>query len=49
VGIIMGNVIASNGDGFSGVSNASGAGSLGGLRACAGKTWDNRLPQRVRA
>jgi hypothetical protein len=37
-GIIMGKVMASNGEGFSGVSNVSGAGSFRGLRAFAGKT-----------
>jgi hypothetical protein len=47
--ISMGKFIASNGDGFIGVSNVSGAGSLGGFRACAGKTWATRFPQRVRA
>lgn len=36
--IIIGKVIASNGDGFIGVSSSSGFGSTFGLRACAGRT-----------
>jgi hypothetical protein len=47
--IMIGKVIASNGDGFIGVSSSSGFGSTRGLRAFAGSTWATRLPQRVRA